>query len=192
MTDQPRFLADTKRDSLRARIEAAERRNDNRSLADSAREAAKAAADYTRANPLTVIGGALAVGLAIGLLTRPGRRVARRVVGSASGAVSGAAASTVSGVKGVAARGGSRIGMMLGEAAMAYIITLVDDALETARTGQNRAGEIGDAAGAQARRLRTGAADAVDSAAATSRKLAQSTRGTAERIVRDLKRKTKG
>lgn len=192
MTDQPRFLADTKRDSLRARIEAAERRNADRSLADSAREAAKAAADYTRANPLTVIGGALAVGLVIGLLTRPGRRVARRVVSSASGAVSGAASSATSGVKGVAARGGSRIGLMLGEAAVAYIMTLVDDALETARARQDRAGEIGDAAGEQVRKLGAGAADAVESAAATSRNLVRKSRSAAERVVRDLKRKTKG
>ena len=40
-------------------------------------EAAGAAVDYTRAHPLTVIGGALALGLAIGLLTRPGRAVER-------------------------------------------------------------------------------------------------------------------
>lgn len=192
MTDQPRILADSKRDSLRARIEAAERRNADRSLADSAREAAKAVADYTRAHPLTVIGGALAVGLAIGLLTRPGRRVARQVVSSASGAVSGAAASATSGVKGVAARGGSRIGLMLGEAAIAYIMTLLDDTLETARTGQEKAGEFSGAAGAQARKLRASAGDAVDTAAATSRDLARKTRSTATRVVSDLRRKTKG
>lgn len=192
MTVQPRILADSKRDSLRAKIEAAERRNADRTLADSAREAAKAAADYTRAHPLTVIGGALAVGLAIGLLTRPGRRVARQVVSSASGAVSGAAASATSGVKGVAARGSSRIGLMLGEAAIAYIMTLVDDALETARTGQERAEEFGGAAGAQARKLRASAGDAVDTAAASSRDLARKTRSTAKRVVSDLRRKTKG
>lgn len=174
MTVQPRFLADPKRDSLRARIEAAERRNAERTLADKARTAAEAAVDYTRAHPLTVIGGALAIGLAIGLLTSPGRRVARRVAGSAGGAVSGAAASATSGVKELAAKGGSRIGTLLGEAAVAYVMTLIDDALEAAREGQERAGELGNAAGSKARDI------------------AQKSRDTAGRVAGEIRRKTKG
>lgn len=192
MTDQPGFSIDGKRDSLRARIEAAERRNADRNLTDDARKAVSAAADYTRANPLTVIGGALVAGLVIGLLTRPGRRVALRVASSASEAVSGAASSATAGAKGIAARGGSRIGTMLGETAVAYVMALVDDALDTARAGQDRAGEFGDAANAQARKIRAGVADTVDNAAATSRNLARKTRSTAEQMVSDLKRKTKG
>jgi hypothetical protein len=119
MTDQPRSLVPAARDSLRARIEAAERRNAERSIADQARAAANAAVDYTRAHPLTVIGGALALGLAIGLLTRPGRQLAGRVAHSTGDAVSGAASSASNGVKRLAASGGSRIGTLLGEAAVA-------------------------------------------------------------------------
>jgi hypothetical protein len=192
MTDQSPFSADDKRDSLRARIEAAERRNAERSLADNAREAAQAAADYTRAHPLTVIGGAVAVGLAIGLLTRPGRQLARRAASSATGAVSGAASSAASGVKGVAVSGGSRLGRMLGDAAVAYVLTLIDEALDSARTGQDRAADLGDAAGAQARKLKAGASQMAGSAAESSRELARKTRATAGRVVEDLKRKTKG
>jgi DUF883 C-terminal glycine zipper region len=174
MTDQPRSLVPAARDSLRARIEAAERRNAKRTIADQAREAASAAADYTRANPLTVIGGALAVGLVIGLLTPPGRRVARQVASSATGAVSGAASSATSGVKRLAASGGSRIGTLLGEAAVAYIMTMIDDTVEAASTGRERAGEIGDAASDKARGL------------------ARKSRDTAGRMVAQIKRKTKG
>lgn len=174
MTDQPRFLAEGKRDSLRARIEAAERRNAERSLADHARKAVSAAADYTRANPLAVIGGALAVGLVIGLLTRPGRRAALRVVSGAGEAVSGAASSATAGAKGIAARGGSRIGMMLGEAAVAYAMTMIDDALEAARSGQDRAGELSNTAGTQARNL------------------ARKSRDTAGRVVNKIRSKPKG
>jgi len=192
MTEQPPSPADDKRDSLRARIEAAERRNADRTLADSAREAAQAAADYTRANPLIVIGGAVAVGLAIGLLTRPGRQMARRVTSSATGAVSGAASSAASGVKGVAASGGSRLGRMLGDAAVAYVLTLIDEALDTARAGQDRAADLGDAAEAQARKLKAGATQMAGNAAESSRELARKTRATAGRVVDDLKRKTKG
>jgi ElaB/YqjD/DUF883 family membrane-anchored ribosome-binding protein len=192
MTDQSRALTDSSRDSLRARIEAAERRNAERTLADSAREAAKAAAEHTRANPLTVIGGALAVGLMIGLLTRPGRRVARRVVTSATGALSGAASSASSGVKSITTRGGSRIGTMFGEALVAYVMTLVNEVVDTARTGQERAAELGDAAGAQTRKLKAGATDAAGSAAASSRDIARKTRDRAERVVQVLRRKTEG
>ena len=174
MTVQPRFSADTKRDSLRARIEAAERRNAERTLADKARDAAEAAVDYTRAHPLTVIGGAMAIGLAIGLLTTPGRRVARKVAASAGGAVSGAASSATSGVKGLAAKGGTRIGTLLGEAAVAYLMTIIDDVVESARSGQARAGELGDAASTKARDMTRIGRDA------------------AERVAGEIRRKTKG
>jgi hypothetical protein len=176
MTFQPSGPIDGKRDSLRARIEAAERRNAERSLADQAREAASAAADYTRANPLTVIGGALALGLAIGLLTAPGRRVAGNVAGkvAASGAVSGAAGRASSGVKGLAARGGARLGTMLGEAAVAYVMTQIDEALDAARDGQDRAGALSNTASAKARDL------------------AGRGREAAGRVVADIKRKTGG
>ena len=55
MTELTPISAADSRDALRARIEAAERRNADRTIADQAREAATAAVDYTRANPLTVI-----------------------------------------------------------------------------------------------------------------------------------------
>ena len=192
MTDQPRISADGQRDALRARIEAAERRNSERSLADNARAAADSAVQYTRAHPLTVIGGALALGLAIGLMTRPGRRLARNVVGSASDAVSGATSNATSGVKSVAARGGTALGSMFGEAAMAYVMTLIDDAVEAARAGQDRAEDLGDAAGAQARKIGASAMQAADTAAEGSRSLARKTRKAAGRVVADLSRKTKG
>ncbi|AOL94784.1 hypothetical protein [Porphyrobacter sp. LM 6] len=174
MTTGSRLPATTQRDSLRARIEAAERRNAERSLGDTAREAAKAAVDYTRANPLTVIGGALAVGLAIGLLTRPGRRAVLRAANGTGEAVSGVAASAASGVKQLASKGGSKLGTMLGEAAVAYAMTLIDDALDAAREGQGRAAELGEAASTKARGI------------------AGKSRDTAGRVVAEIKRKTKG
>ena len=151
MTDQPRSLVPAPRDTLRAKIEAAERRNAERSLADQARTAANAAVDYTRANPLTVIGGALFVGLAIGLMTRPGRQMASRVAHSATEAVSGAASSASSGAKRLAAGGGTRIGAMLGDAVVAYLITLIDDTLDAASEGRDRAGELSETVSTKAR-----------------------------------------
>lgn len=134
-------LANGQRDALRAKIEAAERRNAERTLADQAREAAEAATEYTRSHPLTVIGGALALGLLAGLATRPGRRVAARAVGGVGTAVSGAASSAAAGAKGMATRGGSRIGALLGDAAIAYGMKLVEDLLEGTRPGSDRDGD---------------------------------------------------
>lgn len=186
MSTLPRPTDDS-RDALRARIEAAERRNAERGIADQARDVATAAMDYTRANPLTVIGGALAAGLVIGLLTRPGRRVAGRAIGTAGEAISGAASSATSGVRNVAARGGSRLGTMLGEAAVAYVLSLIDDLVETARTGQERAEQLGGAAGAQARKLSASASDAASSAADSTRAIARKAVSSASNLTRGTK-----
>jgi hypothetical protein len=189
MTKTP---APEQRDSLRARIEAAERRNAEKTLADQARAAADAAIDYTRANPLTVIGGAVAFGLVIGLLTRPGRRVAGRALHSASGAITGAASSATSGVKNITARGGSRLGSMIGEAAVAYAMTMIDEMLDAAREGKERAKDLGEAAGAQARKPSAGASDAAGSAADGTRNLARQAREAALGVMRDIRDRTKG
>lgn len=192
MTDPiPLPVADN-RDALRARIEAAERRNADRTIADQAREAAEAAVQYTRANPLTVIGGALAAGLVVGLLTRPGRRVAGRALHSTADAISGTASSARSSARNLTVRGGSRLGKMVGEAAVAYAMTMIDEVLETARAGQERAADLGDAAGTQARKLSANASDAATTAAGNTRALARRTRDVAAGVVRDLGRKTKG
>ena len=179
------------RDSLRARIEAAERRNAKKSLADQARAAADAAIDYTRANPLTVIGGAVAFGLVIGLLSRPGRRVAGRALHSAGDAISGAASSATSGVKSITARGSSRLGALIGEAAVAYAMTVIDEVLDAAKDGKARAGDLGEAAGKQARKLTADATDAAGAAADSTRTLARKTRDAALGVVRDIRRQTK-
>lgn len=180
MTDPAPLAPATARDSLRARIEAAERRNAERSLADQARAAADAAVDYTRAHPLTVIGGALAVGLLLGLATRPGRRVAGRAVGAVSAAASGVAVSAASGVKGVTARGGSKVATLLGEAAMAYAMKLLDELLQGASDGQDKIEELGD-----------GAAKSLKTARETTRKAARKTQDRASRAVREVIGKVK-
>lgn len=192
MTNPVTLPVTDKRDALRAKIEAAERRNAERTLADQAREAADSAVDYTRANPLTVIGGAVAVGLVIGLLTRPGRRVAGQAFHSASDAISGAASSAKASMGGATARQGSRIGEMFAETAMTYLMTAIDELLETARAGQDKAAELGDVAGTQAKKLSANASEAAGSAAETTRALARKTADAAVGVVRDLRRKTKG
>lgn len=175
------------RDALRARIEAAERRNAERSLADQARETAAAAADYTRAHPLTVIGGAVVAGVAIGLLTRPGRRLAGRAYHTAEEAISDAASTASSGVRRVTKRGGSRIGEMIGEAVMGYVMAALDELLEAARAGQERAEDLGEAAGKEARKLTASAGQAADG----TRDLVRKTADIAAGVVRDIRSKAR-
>lgn len=174
MNDAPPLTPATARDSLRARIEAAERRNAERSLADQAREAADAAINYTRAHPLTVIGGALAVGLLVGLATRPGRRIAGRAAHAVGAAASGVAGTAAAGAKSVSARGGSKVATLLGEAAVAYAMKLLDELLEGASTGQDRISDFGE-----------GAANSIKTATETTRSAARKTQASATRAVRD-------
>ncbi|MFM7349391.1 MAG: hypothetical protein ACKO01_07865 [Erythrobacter sp.] len=185
-------LATQQRDALRARIEAAERRNAERTLADQARDAATAAADYTRAHPLTVIGGAVAVGLAIGLLTRPGRRIASGAYHTASDAISEATSAASSGVKRVAGRSRSRIGEAIGEAVAGYFMAAVEEIFDTARAGHERAGELGEAAGKEAKKLAATASEAAGTATDNTRELVRKTADIAAGVVRDLRRKPKG
>ena len=75
------------RDELRAKIEASERRIAERTLADQAQEVAEAAVDYTRKNPLTVVAGAIALGVVIGAMTKPGRRAVQSAATGAADVV---------------------------------------------------------------------------------------------------------
>ncbi|MCP9223127.1 hypothetical protein MKP08_10235 [Erythrobacter sp. LQ02-29] len=66
------------RDALRAKIEAAEQRNADRSLADYARDATDKATAFVKEHPVATVAGVAVLGLAIGAMTRPGRRAGRR------------------------------------------------------------------------------------------------------------------
>ena len=178
--------ADMKRDALRVKIEASERRIAERSFADAAREAAEAATDYAKANPLQVVGGAIAVGILIGLLTPPGRRVATTAASNAASAVGGAASSAAKGVGDAAKKRGSKFGALVADALVAYGIRLIDQALDGARAGQDKLEDIGDSAAAKARELRRDAGYVAGSAVDKGRTVTRRTRRRAERAVRDL------
>lgn len=174
-------LSGPMRDSLRARIEAAERRNAERNLADQAREAAAAATDYARAHPLAVVGGALALGLVIGLATRPGRKAAARAAEAVGAAASGAASNASSGVRDIAARGGSKLGALIGNALMAYAMQVIEEVLDGTRAGQEKLGDLSDTAGEKARTVTDTARKAVSEttrkAATAARRVASKTKG---------------
>lgn len=177
---------DDKRDALRVKIEASERRIAERTFADQAREAADAALDYTKANPLKVVGGAIAVGLVIGLMTNPGRRVARNAATSAANMVGGAASGAAKTVGTAAQNRTSKFASLVADAVVAYGIKLIDEAMDGARAGQDKLEDIGDSASAKARELRRDVGYVAGSAADKTRAATRRTRRRAERAVRDL------
>lgn len=177
------------RDELRAKIEASERRIAQRTLVDQAQEAAEAATDYARKNPLTVLAGAIVFGLVVGAMTRPGRRMVRSAATGAAGAASAvgdAASDAAKGVGNAAKKRGSAFGHLVADALVAYGIRLIDEALDGARTGQEKLEDISDSASAKARELRREAGYITGSAADKSRVATRKTRRRAERAVRDL------
>lgn len=93
-----------KRDQLRARIEAGERRNEERSFADQAKDVADSAIEFAKKHPVATVAGAVAVGLAIGAMTRRGRELGRRGGSLASYAADAALAYGLSMIEGAGDR----------------------------------------------------------------------------------------
>ncbi|MEL6529168.1 MAG: hypothetical protein AAGK01_03695 [Pseudomonadota bacterium] len=186
MSDKSNSPAE-KRDELRAKIEASERRIAERTVADQAKDAAGAATTYVKENPLTVLGGAIALGLVVGAMTQPGRRAARNAASGAAGAVSGAASGAARSVGNAAKARGSAFGTLLADAIVAYGIKLIDDALDTSRAGRDRLEDFGDSASARSREIKRDAEYAAGTAADKTRTIARRTRRSAERAVRDIK-----
>ncbi|QKG71507.1 hypothetical protein [Erythrobacter mangrovi] len=152
-----------KREALRARIEAAQQRNSERTLAEQARQAADEAIAFTRKHPLAVVGGVIFAGFAIGAMTKSGRKVGKR---------------------------GSVLVNLALESAFAYGARMLQEALVTARDAGDRLEDIGDSAATTARGLRRDAAYkfdvATDAVRAKSRKVARK----GSRAVRSLKERT--
>ena len=188
---------DVKRDELRQKIEANERRIAERTLGEQAKETVDAAVNYTRENPLKVIGGAVVVGMAIGLMTQPGQRVAAKAATSAASAASGAAtkvggaASSAAGtaadtVKNVAKDRTNAVWTLAADAIVGYAIKLIDDALGGPNAGKDALEDLGDSAASKARNLRREASYMAGSVADKGRTATRKTRRRAERAVRDL------
>lgn len=175
-----------KRDELRAKIEASERRIEERTLADQAREAAESAADYAKANPMTVIAGAVAIGLAIGLATKPGRRVVRRAADRTGTAFDSAARSTKHVAQDTADEA-SRLGTIVSDAVLAYGMKLIDSLTDTARAGGDALEDFGDTAATKARQLRRDAGYSAGSAAERTGLATRRAKRKASRALRDTK-----
>lgn len=119
-----------KRDQLRAKIEAGEKRNDARTFTDQAKNAADSALEFARKHPAAIVGGAIVAGLAIGAMTRPGRRAGRQ-----------------------AAQRGSALAAIASQAALALGSRLLDRVTEGAELAGDRFEDFSDSAATKARGL---------------------------------------
>lgn len=155
---------DEKRDELRARIEAAEERNAERSFADYARDARDSATSFVKDHPFATVAGVAAIGLAIGAMTRPGRRYGRQ-----------------------AARRTSALATYASELGLAYAAGLLDTAGDAARVGRDKLEDLGDAAGDSARSLRREASHRAGDTADAARRLTREIGKKAGRTTRGLR-----
>ena len=185
MTDTP-LPATENRDELRAKIEASERRIAERTLADQAKEAADSAVEYTRKHPLTVIGGAIGLGLLIGLATPPGRRAARSAAARTADVFDSAAGRTADFAREAPAEV-SRVGNLVSNAILAFGMKLIDSATNTAQAGQDAFEDLSASAADRAREIRRDVAYKAGSATDKGMSVTRRTRRKAERAARDIK-----
>ncbi|ANY20640.1 hypothetical protein A6F68_02138 [Tsuneonella dongtanensis] len=122
-------MTSTKRTELKQKIEAAEKRNAERSFGDYARDAADGATSLVKEHPVATVVGGLALGAIVAsLLPGPGRKVRKKA--SARGAV---------------------IAGALADLALTYGTRFLDNAGSAARAGQDRVSDLGETLGDTAR-----------------------------------------
>ncbi|MCB2085953.1 MAG: hypothetical protein KDE07_05820 [Sphingomonadaceae bacterium] len=158
MTDQ------AKRDELRAKIEAGEQRNAERTVGDMARDATRQATDFVKEHPLAAVAGVAAVGLAIGAMTRPGRR-AGKAAGKRASALAGYAT----------------------ELGLAYASGLFDAASNAAKTGGERIEDFSEEVVHGARNARRSASHAAGDAADNIRFIGRKAARHAGRSLRNAR-----
>ena len=130
MNDSHQTDAD-KREALRAKINAGEERNAERSFADQAKDAADGALEFVKENPIKSIAAVAVAALMIGAVTRPGRRAGRKA---------------------------GTLAAVATDAALAYGLSLLDAASGAASKGQDRLADLGETVGDRARAWQSTAA----------------------------------
>ena len=156
--------SEDKRQELKARIEAAEKRNEDRTAGQLAKDAVDTATEFVKQHPLATIAGVAALGLVIGAMTRPGRRVGRQTAGRASALVGYAA-----------------------DIGLAYASGLMDAAGDASVAGKDKLEDLGDALNDNAGAIKRKAVHSGGNAAAAVRKLSREAGKKAGRSARDLR-----
>ena len=156
---------DQKREELREKIEAAEQRNRERSVADYAVDAKDRATEFVKEHPFATVAGGLALGVLIAaIVPGPGRRMRKKATAK-----------------------GSALAAMLTELGIAYGTSLLDNIGDAARTGQDKLEDLGDSMGDTARNLRREASHLAGGATESARALRREAGKKAGRSIRDLR-----
>lgn len=154
-----------KREELREKIEAGERRNAERGLSDYARDARDSATSFVKEHPFATVAGGLAIGVIIAaMVPGPGRRLRKQATAR-----------------------GTALAAMLTELGMAYGSSLLDSLGDAARTGQDKLEEFGESLGDTARGLRRDAGHLAADAGESARALRRDAGEKAGRSIRDLR-----
>jgi ElaB/YqjD/DUF883 family membrane-anchored ribosome-binding protein len=140
-----------KRQELKSKVDAAQKRNKERSFGDYAREARDDATSFAKEHPITTLVGGLALGVLVAsMVPGPGRRLRKR-----------------------ATKRGAALAAVLGDLAVTYGSRALDGAGDAARSGQSRLGDLGDTLtevlSEGAKSLRREAGDATEGAERLSR-----------------------
>jgi hypothetical protein len=154
-----------KREQLREKIEAGERRNAERGISDYARNARDNATSFVKEHPFATVAGGLAFGVIIAsIVPGPGRRLRKRATAR-----------------------GTALAAMISELGMAYGASLLDNLGDAARTGQDKLEDFGDTLGDTARGLRREAGYLAGGASESARALSREAGKKAGRSIRDLR-----
>lgn len=150
-----------KRSELKSKVEAAQKRNADRSLGDYARDAGNSATSFVKEHPITTLVGGLAVGALIAsFIPGPGKRL-RKQATARSAVLAGA----------------------LGELALTYGTQFLQGAEKAANTGRDKLGGVGEVIGESARSAANGASTAAETAGDSARDLGKA----AVRTLKDLR-----
>lgn len=150
-----------KRTELKNKIDAAEKRNQDRSFGEYARDARDGATTFVKEHPITTLAGAAAVGILIAsIVPGPGRRLRKQ-----------------------ATKRGAVLAGVLADLAITYGTQALEGAGSAARAGQDKLGDLGDAIGDGARSLRRGAGGLADETGSLTREAGK----RATRTLRDLR-----
>lgn len=158
-------MTEEKRKNLREKIEASERRNEERTAADYAIEARDRATAFVKEHPIATLAGGVALGVLVAsLVPGPGRRMRKKATAK-----------------------GSALAAMLTELGIAYGTSLLDNIGDAARSGQDRLEDLGDSMGDTARSLRREAGHLIGDAGDSARALSREAGKKAGRSIRDLR-----
>lgn len=151
-----------KRNELKNKIDAGEKRNEERaeqrSLSDYARDAGTSATTFAKEHPITTLAGAVAVGILVAsVVPGPGRRLRKQ-----------------------ATRRGAVLAGLLADLAVTYGTQALEGASNAARAGQDKLGDVSETVGSS---LRRGAAALADDAGS----LSEGAGKRAARTFRDLR-----